>query len=211
MRFKSRYAHPRAQVYNERMTRFHFAPEGYLQLMAEEVPDYARLQEAAATATTGVAPVRRVLELGTGTGETARRVLAHHPEAALVGIDVSEAMLARARSALPQADLRVARLEDPLPAGPFDLVVSALAVHHLAGPAKAKLFGRVAEALRPGGRFALADVVVPEDPSDVVTPIDGVHDVPSRVDEQLAWLRAAGLEPAVAWAHRDLAVLVADR
>jgi tRNA (cmo5U34)-methyltransferase len=178
--------------------------------MAEEVPDYARLQDEAAAATVELASVRRVLDLGTGTGETARRVLALHPDAAIVGVDASEAMLSRARDVLPDADLRVARLEDPLPAGPFDLAVSALAVHHLRGPAKAELFNRIADALRPGGRFVLADVVVPEDPADAITPIDGVDDVPSRVDEQLEWLFAAGLRAAVAWSCRDLAVLIAD-
>ncbi len=193
------------------MAQFHFDPDSYLELMAEEVPDYARLQEEAAAATAEVASVRRVLDLGTGTGETARRVLARHPDAALVGVDASEAMLSRARDVLPDADLRVARLEDPLPAGPFDLAVSALAVHHLPGSAKAELFRRTADALRAGGRFVLADVVVPDDPADAITPIDGVHDVPSRVDEQLEWLLAAGLRPAVAWSCRDLAVLIADR
>jgi tRNA (cmo5U34)-methyltransferase len=198
-------------VYNIVVGQFHFDPDSYRELMAEEVPDYARLQDEAAAASADLSPVRRVLDLGTGTGETARRVLARHPTAELVGIDSSPAMLARAKLSLSGADLRVARLEDPLPEGPFDLIVSALAVHHLAGPAKADLFARLAEALRPGGRLVLADVVVPDDPADVVTPVDGIYDVPSRVDEQVAWLRAAGLEPRVAWAHRDLAVLVADR
>ena len=193
------------------MNQFHFNPDFYLELMAEEVPEYARLQDEAAAASADLAPVRRILDLGTGTGETARRVLASHPGAQLVGVDSSPAMLARARMLLPDADLRVARLEDPLPDGPFDLVVSALVVHHLSGPEKANLFARVAAALRPGGRLVLADVVVPDDPADVVTPVDGTFDVPSTVDEQLAWLRDVGIEPRVAWAHRDLAVLVAAR
>lgn len=193
------------------MNQFHFNPDSYLELMAEEVPEYARLQDEAAAASADLAPVRRILDLGTGTGETAHRVLARHPGAQLVGVDSSPAMLAQARMLLPDADLRVARLEDPLPDGPFDLVVSALAVHHLSGPEKANLFARVATALRPGGRLVLADVVVPDDPADVVTPVDGTYDVPSSVDEQLAWLRDAGIEPRIAWAHRDLAVLVADR
>jgi tRNA (cmo5U34)-methyltransferase len=190
------------------MAQFHFDPDTYLQLMAEEVPGYARLQAAVAAE---ALPAARVLELGTGTGETARRVLARTPGAEWVGVDASERMLAHARLALPGADLRVARLEDPLPDGPFGLVVSALAVHHLDGPAKVELFARVAGALGPGGRFVLGDVVVPEDPADVVTPIDGVHDTPSGVDEQLTWLAAAGFEPRVAWRERDLAVLVGDR
>jgi tRNA (cmo5U34)-methyltransferase len=192
------------------MAQFHFDPDSYLDLMAAEVPAYERLQDEAAAATAAAEPARRILELGTGTGETARRVLAIHPGAELVGIDSSEGMLARAREALPGADLRVARLEDTLPAGPFDLAVSVLAVHHLDGRGKADLFRRLARELRAGGRFVLGDVVVPEDPADVVTPVDGVYDVPSRVDEQLAWLEAAGLEPRVTWAERDLAVVAAE-
>jgi tRNA (cmo5U34)-methyltransferase len=195
--------------------QFHFNPDTYLQLMAQEVPEFDRLQGEVAAATrriTAAAEGRpvRILELGTGTGETARRVLAIHPDAQLVGIDASEAMLARAREALTNADLRVSRLEDPLPEGPFDLVVSALAVHHLDGGGKADLFRRVAEVLRGGGRFVLGDVVVPDDPDDVVTPIDGDYDTPSRVEEQLRWLADAGLDARVVWVNRDLAVLAAD-
>jgi len=191
--------------------QFHFDPRSYLELMAEEVPAYPRLQEEVAAATAAVAPARRILELGAGTGETARRVLALHPGARLLGIDASEGMLAHAREALPGADLRLGRLEDELPSGSFDLVVSALAVHHLDGPGKAALFRRVAAALEPGGRFVLGDVVVPYHPADAVTPLSEGFDLPSGVDEQLGWLAEAGLEAAVAWSERDLAVMIADR
>lgn len=150
-----------------------------------------------------------MLELGTGTGETARRVLARHRSAVLVGLDASGEILASARTALPapRVELRVAGLEDPLPAGPFDLVVSALAVHHLDGPAKADLFRRVAERLAPGGRLVVGDFVALEDPSAVVTALDPEYDTPSTVADQLRWLTEAGLRAHVAWAHRDLAVL----
>ena len=73
-----------------------------------------------------------VLELGTGTGETALRVLARHPGARWTGIDASEPMLARARERLPRRRpprSRASRIR--CPRGPFDLVVSVLAVHHL--------------------------------------------------------------------------------
>jgi SAM-dependent methyltransferase len=160
----------------------------------------------------GRAGAERILELGTGTGETARRLLERHPRASLVGIDASPRMLAHARAVLPagRVALSVGRLEDPLPDGPFDLVVSVLAVHHLDGPGKADLFPRVAAVLSPGARFVLGDVVVPDDPVDAVTPIDGDCDTPSSVAEQLGWLSAAGLASRVAWAQRDLAVLVAE-
>ena len=191
------------------MGQFHWDADTYLALMRRELPEFERLEDEAAAATGEGA--RRILELGTGTGETARRVLARHPDATLVGIDASESMLAQARATLPaeRVELRVARLQDPLPAGPFDVVVSALAIHHLDGPGKAELFRRIASVLSPDGRFALGDVVVPEDPADAVTPIDPDYDLPSTVAEQLAWLADAGLRARVTWVHRDLAVLTA--
>jgi tRNA (cmo5U34)-methyltransferase len=135
-------------------------------------------------------------------------VLDLHPAAELIGIDESAEMLAAAAAHVPAADLRVHRLEEPLPEGPFDLIVSALAVHHLDGAGKAELFSRIAERLRPDGRFVLGDVVVPEDPADIVTPIDGVYDKPSTVAEQLEWLAAAGFSAQVVWQRQDLAVIV---
>ena len=188
--------------------QIHFHPGSYMELMTSELPDYFRLQDEAAAATG--AGARRLLELGTGTGETALRVLARHPGAALVGIDVSADMLAVAGDRLPGADLRVARLEDPLPSGPFDLVFSVLAIHHLDGPGKADLFRRVGAVLVSGGRFVIGDVVVPDDPSDAITPLSDGYDMPSRVDEQLGWLGDAGFAAAVAWSARDLAVIVGE-
>jgi tRNA (cmo5U34)-methyltransferase len=189
------------------MGQFHWDPETYVKIVRDEVPDYERLQDEVARATEGVA-ARRVLELGTGTGVTSRRVLERHPQAQLTGVDSSEHMLAVAD--LPGADLRLQDLRDALPDGPFDLVFSALAVHHLDGPGKADLFARIAAALAPGGRFVMADVIVPEDPADIVTPLDAGFDLPDTVPDLLAWLRDAGLRARVSWQARDLAVLVAD-
>jgi tRNA (cmo5U34)-methyltransferase len=190
------------------MRDYHFTPESYVAMMREAVPGYDRLQDETLAATG--AGATSVLELGTGTGETARRVLDRHPDAQLVGIDASPGMVDVARDHLPpdRVELLVRRLEDPLPEGPFDLVVSALAVHHLEGEGKADLFRRVANRLDPAGRFVLADVVEPVDPSYVVTAIDSEIDHPSKLDEQLAWLEAAGLSPEVTWTHRDLVVMV---
>jgi tRNA (cmo5U34)-methyltransferase len=189
--------------------QFHFHPEAYLELVRSEVPAYDRLQDVVAQATRGLG-ARSILDLGVGTGVTSQRVLAEHPSARLVGVDESSAMLDHARRALPAAEFRAARLEDPLPQGPFDLVVSVLAVHHLDGPAKADLFRRLASVVVPGGHIVVGDVVVPEDPADAVTPIDGEYDKPSSAPEQLSWLCQAGFRARVAWVEADLAVLVGD-
>ena len=105
----------------------------------------------------------------------------------------------------------MARIEDELPGGPFDLVASALAVHHLSGAGKADLFRRVRDALAPGGLFVLADVVVPADPADAATPLTPGYDHPSPLADQLRWLGEAGLQPRVVWEQGDLAVVAAPR
>jgi tRNA (cmo5U34)-methyltransferase len=192
------------------VSQFHWDPESYLQVMREEVPAYDQLQDEVARGAAGLR-ASSILDLGTGTGETAARVLALYPEAVLVGVDESAAMLAHARSRLgDRLELRVGRLEAQLPAGSFDLVVSALAVHHLNAHGKRDLFRRVADVLRPGSRFVLADVVVPEREEEAITPLSPEYDFPDRLDDQLRWLEEAGLDPRVVWTNMDLAVVAAE-
>jgi tRNA threonylcarbamoyl adenosine modification protein (Sua5/YciO/YrdC/YwlC family) len=191
--------------------QYHFDASTYVDAIRADVPAYDIVQDEVARASGDAA--HRILDLGTGTGETAGRVLARHPDASLVGLDENERMLAVARDRLPaeRVSLRAGRIEDPLPEGPFDLVTSALCVHHLDGQGKADLFARVRNALSPGGLFVMGDVVVPEDPAAATTPLTPGYDRPSPLDDQLRWLADAGLEPRVAWEQGDLAVVAARR
>ncbi len=118
---------------------------------------------------------------------------------------------AKARLAGLDVHLVVADIGESLPPGPFDLVVSALAVHHLDGPGKMALFGRIGAVLRAGGRFVLGDVVIPEDPRDAATPVSDDYDRPSTTADQLGWLSESGFDATVTWAERDLVVVRADR
>jgi len=193
------------------MSQYHFDPDSYLRQMRAEVPAYDQLQ-ALLAGQTAACPVTRFLDLGTGTGETARAVLQMHPQARMVGVDASADMLAVAASTLPTRQveaLRVADLADALPPGSFDLVVSALAVHHLDAEGKQLLFQRIRAALRPGGLFVMADVIVPEDPADAVTPLSPGYDRPERLPALLTWLEEAGLPAEVVWRRQDIALLVA--
>jgi tRNA (cmo5U34)-methyltransferase len=187
------------------LSQFHFDPSTYADLIAAEVPAYDELQERLAAATAGV-EVRRALDLGAGTGRTSRALRTCHPAAAIVAVDENPGMLERID--LENVDRRVARLQDPLPPDPFDLVVSALAVHHLDRIEKQDLFARVRDALRPGGRFVLADVVL----ADVtVAPLSDGYDKPDPAEDQVQWLRKAGFDAEILWELDDLALLRADR
>src|ERR1700749_2570765 len=109
------------------MSDFSWKPDGYLETIRAEVARYEELQEAAIAAIP-FAP-ERVLELGMGTGETTRRVIEAYPDAWVIGLDSSAEMVFRARQMYDEVQL--ARMEDPLPDGPWDLVIAVLSVNEL--------------------------------------------------------------------------------
>jgi len=102
----------------------------------------------------------RILDLGSGTGLFAAMVVAAYPNAALHLTDISEAMLSVARqrfSGNSQVSVAVQEHLDLIDESAFDLVISALSIHHLENEAKQALFGKIFRALRPGGAFINAD------------------------------------------------------
>src|SRR5436190_8689837 len=167
-------------------------PETYLEEIRAEIPRFEELQEATIDAIPF--PPERVLELGIGTGETTRRLRERYPDAAVTGLDSSPEMVFRAREL--GIEVRLARIEDPLPDGPWDLVVSVLAVHHLTDDGKRDLFRRVRETARA---LVLGDVVLAE---PQVTPLKPGFDLPAGAAEQAEW---SGGE--IVWTGDDLAVI----
>jgi len=175
--------------------QFHWDPETYLDLIRAEVPRYDELQDAAIDAIP-FAPVR-VLELGFGTAETTRRLLDRYPDVRISGLDSSPEMVFKARE-LGWEDLRLGRIEDPLPDGPWDLVIAVLSLHHLDHAGKKELFRRVADHSRA---LVIGDVVeVP--PEQRVTPIEAGFDMPSPAADQAEWC-----DGEIAWEADDLAVV----
>jgi len=189
-----------------------FDPATYAETVRIEIPGYDEFQERVVRAAADGPEVREALELGTGTGETARRLLGQLRQARLVCVDESPEMLAEAARRLPADRVRFvqARLQQPLPEGRFDLVVSSLAIHHLDAHEKPDLFARIRAALAPGGRFVLADVIVPDDPGATKIPLTPGYDKPSPLEEQRQWLSAAGFGAVdIVWERDDLAIVVA--
>lgn len=110
-----------------------------------------------------------VLDLGGGYGEFSAQVLDLFPQARVCLQDYSVPMIERAQQRLAQfgdrVEYRVCDLWDPdWPAqvgGPFDAVVSALAIHNLGEPAAiGRAFTDVAGLLCPGGCFFDLDLVL---------------------------------------------------
>ncbi len=121
------------------MRQFDWTPEVYLERIRAEIPGYDDLQDQAVAAIP-FGP-ERVLELGMGTGETTRRLIEAHPDAWVVGLDASPDMVFRARKTYD--DVQLARMEDPLPDGPWDLVISVLSVNQLSDEQRRNLCRQV--------------------------------------------------------------------
>jgi tRNA (cmo5U34)-methyltransferase len=179
-------------------------------------------------------PIARVLDLGAGTGLLSAAVAEAYPDARFELLDGSPEMLAEAEQRLGElaAAVYIADMADPLPSGPFDAVVSALAIHHLEDEDKRKLFARVHEALRPGGVFVNAEQVLgptrelaelyvekwqcmcrelgASDDELAASVQRRRHDRCADVESQLQWLRAAGFASAdCLYKYWEEAVLVA--
>lgn len=105
--------------------------------------------------------VPRMLDLGAGTGIVSASVVARVSVDQLTLLDQSAAMLERAATRLVRwhPELVVQELCEPLPSGPFDVVVSALAIHHLRHDEQRELYARIFEALASGGMFIHAEQV----------------------------------------------------
>ena len=149
----------------------------------------------------------RILDLGTGNGRLLSLLRAGRSATEGVALDFSPTMLDAARSRF-HGDERVQviahNLDHPLPdLGPFEVIVSGLAIHHCADERKRALYAEIYSALSPGGVFCNIDHVAPasaglharflrargitaaeEDPANKL----------AGVEVQLQWLREIGFE-----------------
>lgn len=163
----------------------------------------------------------RVLDLGAGTGLFSAMILERFPKAELHLLDASSGMLDQARERFrgnPAVSFRLGDMADCALGGPWDVIVSALAIHHLDDAAKQSLFAGIAAALAPGGLFVNAEQVLGPIPEAEERYVRFWHadiraagvseeeiaaaaermafDRCASVEAQLAWMRAAGFRDA---------------
>jgi tRNA (cmo5U34)-methyltransferase len=159
---------------------------------------------------------QRILDLGAGTGLLSGFLRVAFPEAQLTLVDGAARMLEQARAVLGQQNVTYleADLTDPLPEGPWDAVVSGLAIHHLSDSDKRSLMARIHAALSSEGVFVNAEQVAGPSPflshvyaswhehqarragsdeQEWSAAVDRMaYDRCASVEDQLVWLREAG-------------------
>ncbi|MDE5767880.1 MAG: class I SAM-dependent methyltransferase [Oscillospiraceae bacterium] len=102
----------------------------------------------------------RIIDLGSGTGLLAYYWYQHFPDSEYLLVDIAEDMLRIARKrfqGIQNVSCQSANYIEELPEMPFDMVISALSIHHLENQEKEMLFSRIFDALPAGGLFVNYD------------------------------------------------------
>ena len=102
-------------------------------------------------------PFQSALDLGCGTGEMLKLILQEDTHKELCGIDLSEKMLAVAKSKLPEQVKLVLGDSESLPFSDnaFDVVYCNDSFHHYPDPEN--VIREVQRVLKPGGTFLIGD------------------------------------------------------
>lgn len=199
---------------------FNRAARSYDGLRRQLIPCFDDFYGAALDLVTEFAPPgARILDLGAGTGLLSALVAERLPDAELVLTDLAEGMLAQARERfaerVPPVELRVMNHLDLAEEGVYDVVMSALSIHHLEDEGKQAVYAAMARAVRPGGLVLNADQVAGDTPAmearywnhwrdsiqragvsddDIAAAIERqTLDRRAPLAPQLDWLRRAGL------------------
>ncbi len=142
------------------------------RLFDRTAPDYDRMERAMALgsgsryrrralARAGLAPGMRVLDIGTGTGLTAREAAALvGPTGSVVGVDPSSGMMECAHVPAGVRLVRGTAEAIPAPPGMGDFISMGYALRHVADLTAA--FGEFFRVLAPGGRLGLLEITAPE-------------------------------------------------
>lgn len=199
---------------------FNRAARSYDGLRRQLIPCFDDFYGAAIDLAAELAPPgARILDLGAGTGLLSALVAERRPDAALVLTDLAEDMLACAQERFagrePMVEVRVMNHLDLAEADAYDVVMSALSIHHLEDAGKRAVYAAMARAARPGGVVINADQVAGDTPEmearywrhwheaiqragvsaeDIAAAIERqALDRRTPLAPQLDWLRQAGL------------------
>ncbi|MBU1546315.1 MAG: class I SAM-dependent methyltransferase [Proteobacteria bacterium] len=166
----------------------------------------------------------RVLDLGAGTGLLSFLVARKFTKARITLMDISLEMLGKARERFAGMEERLEFVAGDYAngfAGQFDVVISALSIHHLTDADKIKLFKNIHDALPDGGIFINAEQILGPTPdieqvyqetwlrqaralgvseADLNAALERMQaDKMAPLDSQLIWLQQAGFSSVHCW------------
>lgn len=148
----------------------------------------------------GAQPGRTVLDIGTGTGNLAARLLARG--AGVVGVDPSRYMLKKAAAKQDCRGIELLHVKDPFLELPysgesFDAVVSTYAFHHVFPPKKPACIREMLRVLKTGGSWVVGDLMFRNEASEkaALQRYDWMEDEYfARIDEISAVLHELGMD-----------------
>lgn len=103
---------------------------------------------------------KQIVDLGAGTGLLTYFWYRQCPDSQYILVDIADEMLNVARKrfdAVQNVSYQVGNYIHKLPDATFDMVISALSIHHLENEEKKKLFAKIYDSLPPGGLFVNYD------------------------------------------------------
>lgn len=202
------------------------------------IPEMRQYYAAAVWAMETPAEKPAILDVGAGTGLLSALLLEKFPGAKLTLMDISENMLDMARKRFatrPETKYVVCDYSRSDLGGPYDVICSALSIHHLAPEEKRLLFARIFAALKHGGMFVNADQADGETPYFRKRYLDYWNDFlkngpmteaqhqeilkrrdtldrNEKLSDQLVWLNEAGFSDVdVVYRNRTFIVTVAGK
>ena len=109
--------------------------------------------------------VKKILELGIGTGLTSEKILKLIPTASLTAVDFSEQMMSGAKERLSKYNVKyvLGDYSELKFDTDFDMVLSVIGIHHQNDEGKKKLFRKISNSLKSGGIFIFGDLVTYRD------------------------------------------------
>lgn len=199
------------------------------------IPRYEEMLDALISCiTTNEGNRIRAIDLGCGTGALSQKLLEAHPEVELTCLDMTESMLDLAKERMRNhRNVRyvLSDIYDFEFDGPYNFVMSSLALHHVVTDQDKKItYRRIYDALGSGGAFYNADLVLGSDEemqglymrrwvefmgqSFPREEIDSTvlsryrqEDSPSKLVDHLRWLKEVGFRNVdVAWKNYGFAV-----
>jgi tRNA (cmo5U34)-methyltransferase len=202
------------------------------------IPEMQQYYGAAVWAMETLASKPEILDVGAGTGLLSAYLLEKFPEARLTLMDISENMLDMARKRFatrPGTEYIICDYSRSDLGGPYDIICSALSIHHLSPEDKRLLFKRSFKALKIGGMFVNADQADGETPyfrqryldywnnflkngpmteeqhAEILKRRDTL-DRNDKLSDQLSWLAEAGFSDVdVVYKNRTFIVTVARK